>query len=326
MTIATSGGTKMMIVLVLIVSYIVYYYQYTTTITTINTPTPNNTTTSTTTTTTYINPSSSSPYISRKNSSKVIRSRYHSIHHDYSNIITLKGWKLLRTSNNVSIETYNHNNDSWPIYIRTTSILNTNINRIIDAFKWDNFDTTQRYIDPFYERSSLLYEEADRWLDNVKDIKVIQKITKRPLFYPKREFFLGMLISKQPREIIVRKSMGSTVQYAYDKLKKIQNDKSNSNNFYKIAKNTVINALVNVNIASDSDKKSTSTSTGSRYKRAFQDFVVWFHDIGDNCTLLDIVMKVDMGNDIPRWAFTTTVSTTGVWAMNALNRLVSSHS
>lgn len=120
--------------------------------------------------------------------------------------------------------------------------------------------------------------------------------------------------------------MGSTVQYAYDKLKKIQNDKSNSNNFYKIAKNTVINALVNVNIASDSDKKSTSTSTGSRYKRAFQDFVVWFHDIGDNCTLLDIVMKVDMGNDIPRWAFTTTVSTTGVWAMNALNRLVSSRS
>ena len=322
------NDNKLLIVFIILLSYV--YYQYynnkydgnnnTTTTTTTTTTTS----TSTSSSTTYINPSLSSPYISRKNTSKVIRNRYHEIHKDYSTILTKKGWKLLRNSNNISIETYNDNNDSWPYYIRTTSILNSNIIRIIDAFKWDNFDHTQKYIDPFYERSSLLYEEADRWLDNVKDIKVVQKITKRPLFYPKREFFLGMLISKQPSNILVRKSLSPTVQYAYDRLKVIQNDKSsNSNNFYKISRNTVINALVNVNIASDNNWKG---SNKSRYKRAFQDFVVWFHDIGNNSTLLDIVMKVDMGNDIPRWAFTTTVSTTGIWAKNALNRLVSSHS
>ena len=270
----------------------------------------------------YKNPSLLSPYISRKNASTVIRKRYNEIYKDYLSIITKKGWKLLRTSNNISIETYDYNNDSWPIYIRTTSILNSNIIRIINAFRWENFDYTQKYIDPFYEKSSLLFEEADRWLNDVKDIKVIQKITKRPLFYPKREFYLGMLISKQSKDYIVRKSLGKTVQYAYDKLKTItKGDISNlNNNFYKISKNTVINALVNVNIAYDHNLKKTIKS---QYKRAFQDFVVWFHDIGDNCTLLDIVMKVDMGNDIPRWAFITTVSTTGIWAMNSLNRLVS---
>ena len=270
----------------------------------------------------YKNPSLLSPYISRKNASTVIRKRYNEIYKDYLSIITKKGWKLLRTSNNISIETYDYNNDSWPIYIRTTSILNSNILRIINAFRWENFDYTQKYIDPFYEKSSLLFEEADRWLNDVKDIKVIQKITKRPLFYPKREFYLGMLISKQSKDFIVRKSLGKTVQYAYDKLKTInKGDISNlNNNFYKISKNTVINALVNVNIAYDHNLKKTIKS---QYKRAFQDFVVWFHDIGDNCTLLDIVMKIDMGNDIPRWAFITTVSTTGIWAMNSLNRLVS---
>ena len=270
----------------------------------------------------YKNPSVLSPYISRKNASNVIRKRYHEIHKDYISAITNKGWKLLRTSNNVSIETYDRNNDSWPIYIRTTSILNANIVRIINAFRWENFDYTQKFIDPFYEKSLLLFEESDRWLNDVKDIKVVQKITKRPLFYPKREFYLGMLISKQTKDFIVRKSLGKTVQYAYDKLKTKKGDSSNlNNNFYKISKNTVINALVNVNIAHDHKLKKTIKS---KYKRAFQDFVVWFHDIGDNCTLLDIVMKVDMGNDIPRWAFITTVSTTGIWAMNALNRLVSS--
>jgi len=268
----------------------------------------------------YKNPSLLSPYISKKNASNVIRKRYHDIHKDYISAISKKGWKLLRTSNNISIETYDCNNDSWPIYIRTTSILNSNIIRIINAFRWENFDYTQKNIDPFYERSSLLFEEVDSWLNDVKDVKVIQKITKRPLFYPKREFYLGMLISKQSKDFIVRKSLGKTVQYAYDKLQAIKGDSRNQNNdFYKISKNTVINALVNVNIAYDHDLKRTIKS---RYKRAFQDFVVWFHDIGDNCTLLDIVMKVDMGNDIPRWAFITTVSTTGIWAMNALNKLV----
>ena len=39
-------------------------------------------------------------------------------------------------------------------------------------------------------------------------------------------------------------------------------------------------------------------------------------------THLEILMRVDLGLDIPRWLFIQTVGVTGIWAMNKLPKLL----
>jgi len=69
-------------------------------------------------------------------------------------------------------------------------------------------------------------------------------------------------------------------------------------NVINIAKNTLKHSFVSVNLARD-DFKETAASA-SRTK-SYQDFVSWFIDDGFGGTLLVVVMKVDLGDDIPRY-------------------------
>lgn len=57
--------------------------------------------------------------------------------------------------------------------------------------------------------------------------------------------------------------------------------------------------------------------------KAYQDMMGWFVPLEGGGTLLVFIMQVDLGPDIPQWAFFTALAATAVWSMNALNKLSS---
>lgn len=116
-----------------------------------------------------------------------------------------------------------------------------------------------------------------------------------------------------------------------------------------VPKGALMNAMVNVNIDIDaleaSEKKYWRKmlgrlSSGDRMEankreeerqrrrdrnekhiKAYQDMMGWFVPLESGGTLLVFVMQVDLGPDIPHWAFLTAVAATASWGMDALNRL-----
>jgi hypothetical protein len=111
------------------------------------------------------------------------------------------------------------------------------------------------------------------------------KITSVPLFR-KREFILALMDGKQ--------SKSTTFNFE----NRNKTFLSSLPNVINIAKNTLKHSFVSVNLARD-DFKETAASA-SRTK-SYQDFVSWFIDDGFGGTLLVVVMKVDLGDDIPRY-------------------------
>ena len=123
-----------------------------------------------------------------------------------------------------------------------------------------------------------------------------------------------------------------------------------------IPKGTRMNAMVNVNVDMDAPKYSVPflkslkirwpgqkrASEGDVAKsergkkewhkqrdrkekriKAYQDMMGWFVPLEGGGTLLVFIMQVDLGPDIPRWAFFTALAATAVWSMAALNKLSS---
>lgn len=59
-----------------------------------------------------------------------------------------------------------------------------------------------------------------------------------------------------------------------------------------------------------------------KHIKAYQDMMGWFIPLPQSGgTLLVFVMQVDLGPDIPHWAFLTAVAATAAWGMDALNKL-----
>lgn len=129
--------------------------------------------------------------VGKKNISAILKRRFQDIHTEYELALQSQNWKTMRHSGNVSIETMEPA-DGWPIYIKTTAYFPINPTSLYEIFKWKNFDTTQKAIDPFYESSGLIFEPS-------KDIKVVYKRTKRPLIYPKRQFIIALKESTQSK-------------------------------------------------------------------------------------------------------------------------------
>ena len=117
-----------------------------------------------------------------------------------------------------------------------------------------------------------------------------------------------------------------------------------------IPKGTLMNAMVNVNIDLDaleapekrfslhnifnrispkdkieSDERSKERQRQrdrkERHIKAYQDMMGWFVPLESGGTLLVFVMQVDLGPDIPHWAFLTAVAATAAWGMDTLNKL-----
>jgi hypothetical protein len=131
-----------------------------------------------------------------------------------------------------------------------------------------------------------------------KNLQVFEKTTKRPLLLSKRVMTLGMIERTQSKEVPCLLPQ---------------------HQIHKIPKGTLINALVNVRLTHDLSKMK---SNQKQYVAAFQDFIAWFLEAeGGSATILVVVMRVDMGIDMPRFPFLATVATVGVISMNRLAKI-----
>ena len=52
--------------------------------------------------------------------------------------------------------------------------------------------------------------------------------------------------------------------------------------------------------------------------RGFHDFLSWYVDNGDGTTTVIVCMRFDLGPDVPRWLFLSTVGFVSVFGMRSL--------
>ncbi len=262
--------------------------------------------------------SNESPIVGKFNASDLLFKRFSDAQNSFESVLQEKKWTTLRaaTSERITIERLDGDDKSWPPYIRTTAIINAPPDIVYEYFEWSSFDTTQKAIDPFYEGSELLLEATP-------NMKVIRKTTKRPLIYPKRQFNLGMITGEQRKTITV---LGPEQKGRLT-----------------IPRGTLQSTLLNVIPTDDLQSKSKNDESTS-YVTAFQDFTAWFvpmkeakfdstplptpsssspsEDLTPTHTQLTIVMRVDLGRDIPHWIFLLVVGATGLRSMRSLTSLI----
>ena len=115
------------------------------------------------------NPVLQSPWIGQHNATKLIGQRLQLIQNQYQKIVVRDNWKLLRMSPNVTIETMNADDGSWPLYIRTSAIFDAQPAEILKHLGWLQFDETQRRVDTFHESAELIFAPSHR-------SKVVKKV------------------------------------------------------------------------------------------------------------------------------------------------------
>eukprot|EP01036_Dinobryon_divergens_P022451 gene22451-30708_t len=218
----------------------------------------------------------------------------------------------MRTSENVTIER-SATAYGGPSYLKTTAHFQVPPQSLIQLFYWQNFHRTQSVIDPFFE-------SADQLLNVSSNCRVIKKTTKRPLVFPKRVFHMASCEHTQAQsvEIFIHSAWNTLVRRTTCGLSAPIGEHSRSfeeQNKLRVSidKGTIVSSLMSVTLPKDEDILG--------YVRSFQDFIAWFLDDGTGGTLLVILMRVDLGPDIPNWAFLTTVAATGVWSMHAMMKL-----
>lgn len=266
-----------------------------------------------------------SPYIDEKNASYVLKRRQALVLTEFESAIASKGWKVLRSSANITIETLEAA-DGWPPYVRTTAFIPCSPETVFDAFKWSNFHKTQSAIDPFYQSSEVVLEGSRTW-------RVIRKSTKRPLIYPKREFYLATIDTKSTSNVFT--TVPPSMQQQSDGTEPESRENSHGTTTGEggggkgvetmlIPRGTMMSILVSVRMSDeflDQRRVGASEKAKERYVQGFQDFVGWFLPVPGG-TRLVLVMRVDVGADIPKWAFMAVVAATGIPAMRSLSDYV----
>ena len=122
---------------------------------------------------------------------------------------------------------------------------------------------------------------------------------------PKREMVVGLVEKTSRKSFFVDK-----IQVNSYPMKPIHN--------ITVDKGILTNAVVNVNTGI----KFQMNMKNETLVRAYQDMMGWFVPIDSGRgTLLIAVMKVDLGPDIPRFAFKTALSATVAWSMSSLRKL-----
>mmetsp|Transcript_29866 Transcript_29866/g.42600 ORF Transcript_29866/g.42600 Transcript_29866/m.42600 type:complete len:361 (-) Transcript_29866:180-1262(-) len=276
--------------------------------------------------------SSQIPFISQDNASFAINFKLVTLQNEFETVLNDQKikWNTMRQSDNITIERA-ETSYGGPDYLKTTAQFGVPPQKLIQLFSWDKFHLTQTTIDPFFESCSLLMNISTH-------CRVILKTTKRPLMFPKRRFFMSMMESFQQSPFMInlhnswhgyannieKECKMDSVELCSSKnptvattnvLKNVKDTTSSIT--IPVPKRTIISSLMSVNIATNNNELKSDTN----YVHAFQDFIAWFIDDGKGGTLLVILMRVDLGSDIPKWAFLTTVAATGVWSMRALIKL-----
>lgn len=202
---------------------------------------------------------SQSPVIGKWNASSIIHRRLEAVQREYEAALSTAGWRSLRIGKNVTIE--KKDSEGWPYFIRTVAELPAPPDVIFDAFRWHNFEATQQSIDPFYESSRSLFE-------TFRGVRVIQKATKRPLFYPKRLFTLGLIEHKQQKDahiLPINSVSGAPIAI--------------------LPRGTLMSSMVNLDAFIDDDAiYGRGTGREQHYIKAYQDFCAWFipHENGSS--------------------------------------------
>ena len=244
----------------------------------------------------------SSPVVGRFNASEVVSRRQAEIQTEFEIAMKDNNWTQLKKTDSVIIERMDASDGQWPPYLKTSALLEGTPAEVKALFEWENFHDTQVTIDNFYEGSEVIFDVNPR-------TRLIRKTSKRPVVYPKRSMTLALVQGEQRRaNNMVRQSFG----YGYGTL----------------PKGTPTTTMVNV-IPTDDVYKASTPPAESGYVRAYQDFVAWYRprttrrgDVVEGWTELTIVMRVDMGRDIPHWLFLFMVGVTGVSSMKALAELL----
>ena len=242
--------------------------------------------------------SMSSPYVGHGNASRVAKYRLSVIESDFEAALTSDGWYTLWTGNNVTVEALDNKDGSWPIYVRSLAVFDCKPEKLYKLLNGENFDKTQQKVDPFHESTTMLSDASD-------SIKIIRKTTKRPFIFPKRDFALA-LIEKSHQSSFTIKNV------------KINTSPMQSIKEIKLDRSILMNAMINVNVG---DELLSAFKSKGSYIRAYQDMVGYFVPLKNGGTLLISMMKVDMGSDIPHFAFKTTLGVTVAWSMGALRTL-----
>jgi hypothetical protein len=112
----------------------------------------------------------------------------------------------------------------------------------------------------------------------------------------------------------------------------------------EVPKGILMNAMVNVNVDLDAAQEISQKASGvgnlfskvfqgkkvspekikqwkETHIHAYQDMMGWFIPLESGGTLLVFLMQVDLGSDIPHWAFQTAVAATAAASMRTLNKL-----
>ena len=250
---------------------------------------------------TFFTPSSkslTSPYVGHGNASWVVKHRLSMIETDFETALTSDGWYTMWSANNVTVEALDNNDGSWPIYVRSLAVFDCKPEKLYNLLNGENFDKTQQQVDPFHESTTVLSNPSD-------NVKIIQKTTKRPLIFPKRDFTLA-LVEKSHQSSFTIKNV------------KIRTSPMKSITEIKVDRNILMNGMINVNVGDE--LLSASTAKGS-YIRGYQDMTGYFVPLKSGGTLLVSMMRVDLGSDIPRFAFKTTLGVTIAWSMGTLQSL-----
>jgi len=241
-----------------------------------------------------------SPYVGHFNASNVVKRRLTLVQQDFEEALTANGWEPLWTSNNVTVEALDVDG-SWPIYVRSFAVFDCKPQKLYDLVNWGNYDATQKVVDPFHESSRLLSNPSSH-------IKIVRKTTKRPFIMPKREFMMA-LVEKTHRSSFSVKNV------------KVRSAPMTLPRDIKVERGILVNAVVNVNTADDVTYPGGKRGASAGYIRAYQDMMGYFVPLASGGTMLVSIMRVDLGPDIPRFAFKTTLGATVSWGMSALRKL-----
>jgi hypothetical protein len=119
-------------------------------------------------------PTVQSPWISKANATKILIKEIKLIESDYQKVMQSDHWKILRSVPNVTIEIIENDNEA--MYIRIVAIHHLRPSALYEYFSWDNFDSTMKMIDPFYESSELLLSPSTHFYTPSSAIQIAKKV------------------------------------------------------------------------------------------------------------------------------------------------------
>jgi len=82
-----------------------------------------------------------------------------------------------------------------------------------------------------------------------------------------------------------------------------------------------MSSLATINLDNISLRNQANSKSKISFVRSYQDFLSLYIPEGTGTKLI-VIMRVDLGRDIPRWIFLATIAATGLWSVRALKRIV----